>query len=157
MGKYLKQLTNSEIEYILKENNFALCTTLKSYDGEPLPAIERSDDMIFVRCQRILSEDEKEIDSFLAYTLMKKHPLFITASMLARCGEFSSNIDLITFSDFHANLLSVDTHDEERSYKLADSYIDYMLERFKNQGYQKAFDRQNERLINSAHESSLII
>ncbi|MGN0961736.1 MAG: hypothetical protein ACI4PF_06050 [Christensenellales bacterium] len=139
MGKFLKQLTDSEIIKFLRMNNYILYEDLKDDEGKPIPAMERSDDLVFMRCQRVLDEGEQEIDKRVAYELMKKYPRFLTFTMLSRFGEYSTDIDLITLSDFDANLITGDFFDrEQRLDKLFSNYIDFMLNRFKDQNYREA-------------------
>lgn len=155
MGKFIKQLTDSELENFLKNNKYALCNTLKDSDGKLLPAIERSDDMIFVRCQRILDKNEKEIDEHLAYALMRKFPGFLSLSMLSRCGEYSSDINLISFSDFYANLFCVTLQDHNRAETLHENYVNFMYAKFKNQNYKEEYLADWNTLAKSESETEM--
>ena len=137
MGKYIKQLTQQDIENFLKQNNYTPCHTLKDDDGKPLPAISRHDDMIFMRCQRIFAENEQEIDKQVAYELYKKFRGFIALSMLNRYGDISTEIDLIVLSDFDLTLIAEDIFiSPEKSDLLFENYINFMIEKFANQNYK---------------------
>ena len=139
MGKYIKQLTDQDIELFLRQNNYVLCDTLKDRDGEHLPAITRDDDIIFLRCQRVLEEGEQEIDKQLAYALYKKFRGFIALSMLSRYDSYSTEIDMITMSDFDLNLIAEDIFvSPERGQKLFENYINFMIKKFDNQNYRDA-------------------
>lgn len=135
MGKYLKQLTQKDIEDFLKVNNYELCNNLKNIDGENLPSLERDNDMIFMRCQRILSDDEKEINTRVAYELIKKYPAFMSLTMLARINKYSTDTDIVILTDFYANIISADRDREKRVNQLDENYIHFMVGKFKSQGY----------------------
>ena len=95
---------------------------------EPLEAIERSDEVIFVRAKQIQRE---AIDTQLAYHLAKKHPGFMSLFMLSSLGGgYSTNIDFIHFSDFYMSKFCVYHDDEKESEKLCTSYIQWMNKKF---------------------------
>lgn len=135
MGKYIKQLTNEDIENFLKENNYELCENIKNNSGEKLPSIERDDKLIFTRCRRILSEDEKEIDKMLAYELMHKYPGFMSLALFATINKYSIDTDIVIFNDFYSNIISADSDREKQVEKLDENYVRFMANKFKNQGY----------------------
>ena len=128
MEKYITQLTDEEIEAFFLVNGYKLCKELTTDDGEPLEAIERSDEVIFVRAKQIQRE---AIDAQLAYHLAKKHPGFMSLFMLSSLGGgYSTNIDFIHFSDFYMSKFCVYHDDEKESEKLCTSYIQWMNKKF---------------------------
>lgn len=135
MGKYIKQLTNEDIENFLRENNYELCENIKNNSGKKSPSIERDDELIFTRCRRILSEDEKEIDKMLAYELMHKYPGFMSLALFATINKYSLDTDIIIFKDFYSNIISADTSREKQVETLDENYVHFMANKFKNQGY----------------------
>ena len=128
MQKYIPHLTDEDIEEFFGANGYRLCKELTDDDGMPIDAIERSDEVIFARVQQ---EKVDEIDSQLAYYLAKKHPGFLTLSMLAstRSG-FGRNIDLVHFSDYFMSKFCITREDEKSSEELCTSYIKYMANKF---------------------------
>lgn len=128
MEKYITQLTDENIEEFFEANGYRLCKELTDDDGLPIDAIERSDEIIFARVQQ---KEKDKIDSQLAYYLAKKHPGFLTLSMLAstRSG-FGRNIDLVHFSDYFMSKFCITKEDEKSSEELCTSYIQYMINKF---------------------------
>ena len=128
MGKYIKRLSNKEIEEFFIANGYQLCKDLKDKNGNPLEAIERSDDVIFVRARQ---SHENEIDTGLAYSLAKEHPGFLSFAILASLNSgFSRNIDLIQISDFHLAKFDIFPEDSKSSDELYTAYVQYMASRF---------------------------
>lgn len=148
MGKYIKQLTQKDIDTFLKNNNYELCDYLKNNDGKNLPSIERDDDMIFMRCQRVLSKDEKEINTQLAYTLMKKYPGFMSLTTLASISKYSTDKDIVILTDFYANIISCDYNREKRVEALDENYVHFMVSKFKSQGYVNDYIEDAKRYEN---------
>lgn len=139
MGKYLKQLSNEEIESFLESNNYIVCHDLTTLDGKSvLPGIERSDDLVFLRCRKKILDGMQEYDKQVALQLLKKHPGFMSLAVFGMPqGSYYDFIHLIALRDFDASIIG-DFFDDENGTQLLDSYLDFMLERFKNQGYQDA-------------------
>lgn len=128
MEKYITQLNNNDIETFFNNNGYTLCDSLTDHDGNKIPSIERYDNLIVIRAQHL---NKNNIDSDLAYYLTKKHPGFLTLSMLASTkSAYSRNIDLIHFSDYHMAKFSITTEDEKDSDNLCSAYYQYMIEKF---------------------------
>lgn len=130
MGKYLKQLSNEEIQNFLRDNKYELNENIKSNENEKLPSIERSEDFVFMRCKRILSKEEEELDKQLAYTLMHKYPGFLTLSMFATINVYSLDTDIVTLTDFNANIISANMDREENVEILDENYVNFMARKF---------------------------
>jgi len=147
MSKYIKQLTNENLSTFLENVGYSLVTHLKDNDGNLLPAIERSEDSVFVRCQKCVIPEEQLIDKELAYYLMKSHPGFLSfARMLS--GQFDSNIEMLIFYDFEVSKLCVFDDDLEEYIRLNKAYAKYMsnknLEGSYTQDYHQWINEQAE-------------
>ena len=128
MSKYINQLTDEEIEEFFNQNGYELTKDLKDPEGFPIDAIERGDDDIFVRAQKMqIDETTAALNSYLA----KKAPHIAALSAIAsmRSG-YGRNMDLIHFSDFFMSKFCITEEDEKDSEKLCHSYIKYMDQRF---------------------------
>lgn len=135
MGKYIKQLSEEDIVKFLRENNYELNANIKNNDGKKLPSIERSKDMVFMRCKRILTKDEQEINALLAYKLMHKYPGFMSLATFATINKYSTDTDIVILSDFYANIISANPNREKRVDSLDENYVQFMAKKFKDQGY----------------------
>ena len=135
MGKYIQKLTQQDIEEFLKANNFVLCYDIKNDKNETLPAIERSPEMIFIRCRRVLTKDEQDIKNLIGDAVAKNSLLAMMAFMSSIKCEYSSDIDLITLYDYDANLLTTNPQDTSILDNLFHSYIDFMRNKFKSTNY----------------------
>jgi len=109
-------------------NGYKLCNDLRTNKGEPISAIERNDEIVFVRAQQ---EEKNPIDPQLAYKLAKTHPGFMSFQMLTTINKgYSTNIDLIHFSDFFLSKLCLSQKDVTESERLCSAYIQYMSKKF---------------------------
>ena len=148
MEKYITQLTNDEIEAFFLVNGYKLCKDLTTDDGEPLDAIERSDDVVMVRAKQI---EKDKINAQLAYHLAKAHPGFMSMFMLSALGGgYSTNIDLIHFSDFYLSKFCIYPEDEKESEKLCTSYIQWMNSKFPT--YKADFNAYCDKLLAESPE-----
>ena len=147
MGKYIQKLTQQDIEEFLKANNFVLCYDIKNDKNETLPAIERSPEMIFIRCRRVLTKDEQNINNLIGDAVAKNSLLAMMAFMSSIKCEYSSDIDLITLYDYDANLLTTNPQDTRILDNLFHSYIDFMRNKFKSTNYDSDLKIHYERLL----------
>jgi len=138
MSKYIKQLTNENLSTFLENVGYSLVTHLKDNDGNLLPAIERSEDSVFVRCQKCVIPEEQLIDKELAYYLMKSHPGFLSfARMLS--GQFDSNIEMLIFYDFEVSKLCVFDDDLEEYIRLNKAYAEFMKQKVTESSYSEDY------------------
>lgn len=135
MGKYIKQLSNEDIIRFLSDNNYELDENIKKNNGKKLSSIERNEDMIFMRCRRIFTRDEQEINALLAYKLMHKYPGFMSLSTFATINKYSTDTDIVILTDFQANIISAYKDREKRVDSLDENYAHFMAKKFKDQGY----------------------
>lgn len=128
MAKYINRLTNEEIEEFFNNNGYALTKDLTDDNGLPIDAIERGEETIFVRAKQLKRE---EIDTQLAYYLIKKNPNFMALSTLASLHSgYARNIDLIHFSDYFLSKFCITKEEEKESEELCTSYLKYMVHKF---------------------------
>ena len=134
MTKYLNKLSNEDITIFLDNNNYALVSHLKDQHGQAFPAIERSDERIFVRCKKKEIPEQQLIDTEVAYYLMKKHPGFMSLSMMLS-SQYGSDIEMLVFSDFEVSKLCIFDDDVEEYISLNKAYAKFMNEKFPNSSY----------------------
>ena len=111
MAKYINQLTDTEIEKFFNDNGYALVKDLTDPNGEPIDAIDRGEEDIFVRAQKMeIDETEAALNAYIAQKAPHIAALSAIASM--RSG-YGSNIDLIHFSDYFMSKFCITKQDEE--------------------------------------------
>ena len=128
MAEYINQLTDEEIEKFFNDNGYELTKGLTDREGFPIDAIERGDEDIFVRAQKIqIDETEAMLNSYL----MQKAPHIAALSAIAsmRSG-YGRNMELIHFSDFFMSKLCITEEDEKESEELCSAYISFMDKKF---------------------------
>ncbi len=154
MEKYITQLTNDEIEAFFLVNGYKLCKDLTTDDGEPLDAIERSDDAVMVRAKQIekdtIIDQVDNTSSDTKFDKNKSHLFAIIYAMSALGGEYSTNIDLIHFSDFYLSKFCFYPEDEKESEKLCTSYIQWMNSKFPT--YKADFNAYCDKLLAESPE-----
>ncbi len=128
MSKYINELTDEEIEKFFNDNGYELTKDLKDPDGLPIDAIERGEDSIFVRAQKMqIDETEAALNAYLAQKAPHIAALSAIASMRSGYGR---NIDLIHFSDYFMSKFCITEEDKQDSEKLCHSYISFMDDKF---------------------------
>jgi len=148
MQKYITKLTNEEIEQFFMANGYALCNNLTTNDDEPLPAIERDDEMVFVRAQNIKAiENNEDLKDFIS----AKYPAILSIPFLAGIQDtYNNNIDIIHFNDFYLSKLSIfpfDLSDEDEQSSedaLYSAYVKFMDKKFPT--YKEDFLKYCEQL-----------
>jgi len=146
MAKYIDKISNEELIQFLEDNNYMIITHLKDQNGDTFPAIERSEDRAFVRCKKI-NDDQKQFDTEVAYHLMKKHPGFLMLSQMLS-GQYSSNIEMLVFSDFYVSKLCIFDEDIEENQKLNEAYVNFLYNKFAQAGYKNDYDNYYESIQN---------
>ncbi len=128
MSKYINQLTDEEIEKFFNDNGYELTKDLTDPDGLPIDAIERGEDSIFVRAQKMqIDETEAALNAYLAQKAPHIAALSAIASMRSGYGR---NIDLIYFSDYYMSKFCITDEDKQDSENLCHSYISFMDDKF---------------------------
>ena len=128
MSKYIKHLTDDEIEKFFSDNGYELTKDLTDPDGNPIDAIERGEEDIFIRAHKAQKDEaQQELEAYL----MRKAPHIaaLTAIASIRSG-YGRNIDLIYFSDYYMSKFCITEDDKKESEELYSSYVDYMVQRF---------------------------
>lgn len=136
-NKYLNQITEQDVIAILEKCGYSLCENLTDKMGEPLPAIERLEKQIMVRCiapnkeNKYLKEFYNEIYSSnpqLAYKL------FATKSMLTSFNEtfssFFNDIDILFIGEYIAYFPFELDDDSPKSSFINQAYLTYCAEKF---------------------------
>ena len=128
MSKYINQLTDTEIEEFFYNNGYALTKDLKDPEGFPIDAIERGDEDIFVRAQK-LQRDETEI-AIENYLIQKAPHIAALSAIASMRSGYGRNIDLIHFSDYFMSKFCITETDKEESEVLCSSYLKFMNQKF---------------------------
>lgn len=125
MSRYINKISNRETENFLKQNNYTLANNLINDEGNPIPAIERDEESIFVRAIKQQANSEFENLSFISNKIM------LIPLLISTYNSFNNNIDLIYFSDYDVSKLS-DTifNDEKDSQNLFEQFIEFMRQKF---------------------------
>lgn len=145
MSKYInKRITDEELTKFLEDNGYMLVCNIKDADGVPFPAIDRSPDRAFVRCKMIKEPAYKQFESDVAYYLMKNHPGFLTIPLMLS-GQYSSNIEMLVFSDFNVSKLCVFDRDMDEEDKLNYEYVHFMYNKF-GEEYKNDYNNYYEEL-----------
>ena len=128
MSKYINQLTDEEIEKFFNDNGYELTKGLTDREGFPIDAIERGDEDIFIRAQKMqIDETEAALNEYL----MKKAPHIAALSAIAsmRSG-YGRNLELIHFSDYFMSKFCITEEDKQESEELCHAYISFMDDKF---------------------------
>ncbi len=130
MKNYIDLLAKEDIENILKENNFVLNENILDRNGAPLPSIEKSDDMIMLRCEKLADEEETSIKNEIIGKMNKK--LLMSGLLIASMGSFSALYDsaVIFIENFNIYTFSAGYEENESDEKLAKTFYTYMINKF---------------------------
>ena len=152
-NKYISQVSNQEIEQIIKNSNYELVTDIVDKNGEKVPAIERLDSSILVRA--IDSKAKKQIDETFGDLPAKLSGKFLSYMSLVSYHK------IIIFRDFSVDVYSENLKEETSSNEqdLFDDYISFMLDKFKNKNYKNAllahYEKEKKNTNNNTKENTL--
>lgn len=152
-NKYISQVSNQEIEQIIKNSNYELVTDIVDKNGEKVPAIERLNGSILVRA--IDSKAKKQIDETFGDLLAKLSGKFLSYMSLVSYHK------IIIFRDFSVDVYSGNLKEETSSNEqdLFDDYISFMLDKFKNKNYKNAllahYEKEKKNTNNNSKENTL--
>lgn len=145
MGKYINQVTDEELTEFLENNGYSLVTNIKDQNGIPFPAIERSEKRAFVRCKMVKDPAQKQFDAEVARYLIKKHPGFLSLSMMLS-GMYSSDIEMLIFSDYGVSKMCITDYDSYESNLLNENFVRFMYKKFENQNYYNNYNNHFDEL-----------
>jgi hypothetical protein len=138
MEVYTQQLKIEDVIEFLNEINYTVVAHLHDSNGQPLPAIETSDQGIFIRCQKVETPEKQEFDAKVAWELMKKHPAFMSITRLIN-SQYSSNIEMLYMTDFSLKKICLTDEDMEELVTLNEKYVKFMDRKFRNIGYREDY------------------
>lgn len=150
MGKFIKELSNDEVIKFFEDNHYSLVTHLKDNEGNLIPAIERDDDGIFVRCKK--TEERSSIDMEVAHYLMKSHPGFLSFATLLS-GQYNTELEMIVLKDFYLSKLCITDEDLNENDRLNEEFVKFMYSKFKDMGYKDEYNSHFDNL--SQQEDSI--
>ena len=156
MKNYIDFLSREDIEKILKENDLVLTDDILDRNGDDLPAIVKSDESIFIRCKKLPNEKDNSIKKEIFRALGKKavlsHLLFANSSIDAY------NNTIVIIENFTIYILSVDYQEDGSDEKLANTFYDFMADKFGKEyinDLKKYYNKVKKHQKEESKESSL--
>ncbi|MBE7074084.1 MAG: hypothetical protein E7379_03230 [Clostridiales bacterium] len=149
MSKYIKKLSNEEIEIFFNNNGYKLAKDITDDNDLPIDSIERDDDSIFVRTQQM---NDNEIDLHLNSISSKKYAgILALTTLFSMHAPYSRDIHLFHITDYFLSKFCIFPEDSEIGKTLLTSYFKFMIDKFPT--YKKDLEEYVESLPDDESES----